>query len=304
MGEKTAIEWCDSTANISSGCDGCELWNGRVRTCYAGNLHEGRMAKALPTLYAPNFSEVREIPGRLWKAARWRDLRGTERQDKPWLNGLPRCIFVGDMGDFLSAGLSDEYLERELLAPIRSPEGKRHLWMLLTKRPRRLARLSEKWGGLPDNCIAMTTATDQPTADIRVAEILKVRCRYRGLSLEPLLGPVDLSAIKTAGDTTANALAGTYSVEYPPCPRQTHGGGIQYADGGPSIHWVIVGAESGPKRRAMDPAWALSIRRQCQSAGVPFFCKQMEVDGAIVHDIDRFPAELRVREFPALEVQA
>lgn len=40
------------------------------------------------------------------------------------------------------------------------------------------------------------------------------------------------------------------------------------------IHWVIVGGESGPSRRPVDPAWVRSIRDQCQRAGVPFFFKQ------------------------------
>ncbi len=40
------------------------------------------------------------------------------------------------------------------------------------------------------------------------------------------------------------------------------------------IDWVIVGGESGPGARPMDPAWVLDIRDQCQEAGVPFFFKQ------------------------------
>ena len=40
------------------------------------------------------------------------------------------------------------------------------------------------------------------------------------------------------------------------------------------IHWVIVGGESGPGARPMDPAWAVEVRDQCRAAGVPFFFKQ------------------------------
>jgi protein gp37 len=40
------------------------------------------------------------------------------------------------------------------------------------------------------------------------------------------------------------------------------------------IHWVIVGGESGHGARPMHPAWARSIRDQCQAAGVPFLYKQ------------------------------
>jgi protein gp37 len=76
MGSKTNIEWCDSTVNPTTGCDGCELWAGDVRACYAGNLHESRLALTLPQLYAENFTDVRLAPGRMAAAAGWSDLRG------------------------------------------------------------------------------------------------------------------------------------------------------------------------------------------------------------------------------------
>lgn len=47
--------------------------------------------------------------------------------------------------------------------------------------------------------------------------------------------------------------------------------------------WVIAGCESGQKRRPMDIEWARSVRDQCVEAGVPYFVKQMEVDGKIQH---------------------
>ncbi len=66
----------------------------------------------------------------------------------------------------------------------------------------------------------------------------------------------------------------------------------------PGIDWVIVGGESGPGARAMDPAWALSLRDQCQEAGVAFFFKQWggktpggtaELDSRLWHE---WPASL------------
>ena len=62
--------------------------------------------------------------------------------------------------------------------------------------------------------------------------------------------------------------------------------------------WVICGGESGPYARPMPPDWALSLASQCQEANVAFFMKQMHIDGKLVKDIDRFPEDLRVREFP------
>src|SRR5262249_11709162 len=130
------------------------------------------------------------------KAAAWSDLRGTDRPDKPWLNGLPRMIFVGDMGDFCSKSVPDEYIKSEILGAIESKNGRRHFWLLLTKQIARLARLSETLGGLPDNVMAMTTITDQHTANARIPELLKTRCKWRGVSAEPLWGPIVFEEIK------------------------------------------------------------------------------------------------------------
>lgn len=232
----TGIGWTHSSINGTSGCDGCELWNEITRTCYAGLMHEARLAKSLPALYAENFSEVRLIPGRFSRAANWAPPTAKEIADKPWFAGAPRHIFVGDMGDFLSDAVPDEYLERELLPAISSKNGRRHIWQLLTKRPDRLARLSVKWGGLPDNVVAMTTVTNQRTADLRVPQLRRVQCRTRGISAEPLLGPVKLD------------LEG--------------------------IHWVIAGGESGPDCRPLDAEWIRSLRDACAQASVAFFFKQ------------------------------
>ena len=159
MGQHTNIEWCDSTINPTSGCDGCELFQAgkqATATCYASHLHTRRLARSFPDKYAADFSEVRMLAGRMEQAANWPDLRGKERPDKPWLNGRPRHIFVGDLGDFLSRGVPDDYIIREIIGNIVSPAGRRHFWLLLTKRPRRLAEISRRLPhGLPPNCMAI-----------------------------------------------------------------------------------------------------------------------------------------------------
>lgn len=243
MGQQTEISWCDSTINPTTGCDGCELWTPSARICYAGTLHEGRLAKSLPALYAPNFKEVRLAPGRMLKAAAWSDLRGQERPNKPHLSGLPRLIFVGDMGDFLSRDVSEAYFIEEILAAIQSPAGQRHIWLLLTKRPRRLAAIARRSGGLPRNVMAMTTITDQATARKRVAALMEVDCRWKGISAEPLRGRVNMY----------NAAGRTWS------------GGID---------WLIAGGASGAGAQAMPNEWALNLRSWCQDSLTAFFFKQ------------------------------
>jgi hypothetical protein len=57
----------------------------------------------------PEASEKPALfPGRLDEAARWRDLTGTQRAEKPWLDGLPRLIFVVDMGDGFTASVDPD----------------------------------------------------------------------------------------------------------------------------------------------------------------------------------------------------
>src|SRR5687767_9401374 len=101
MSRETKIQWCDSTCNPTMGCEGCELWNKQRKTCYAGILHT-RFGGVTPG-YAPTFEQITEFPGRMAEAARWSDLTGTSRKEKPWLNGIPRTIFVSDMSDSLSS---------------------------------------------------------------------------------------------------------------------------------------------------------------------------------------------------------
>ncbi len=271
--QNTKIQWCDSTINGSSGCDGCELWTASNRTCYAGHMHQNRLAESLPALYAKDFSEVRMIPGRYQQAADWPDLTGKPRKDKPWLDGKPRHIFVGDMGDFLSKAVTDELLKRELFGAIASKNGSRHVWILLTKQIERLARMSISMGGLPDNVIAMTTVTNQRTEDVRVPWLNDVICKTKGLSIEPLLGPVDLYT----GLKVCWSIPGGYQkkwYDYPPEHVTWTRQGLVAAGWKPGIHWVIAGGESGHGARPVHPNWIRFLRDQCVAMGVPFFFKQ------------------------------
>jgi protein gp37 len=64
------------------------------------------------------------------------------------------------------------------------------------------------------------------------------------------------------------------------------------------IGWVIVGSESGPRARYMDPNWAREIRDQCADNHIPFFMKQMHDEYRNKLDFCMFPEDLRIREFP------
>jgi protein gp37 len=236
MSLNTKIQWCDDTVNPTMGCDGCELWSAERKSCYAGVGHVFR--RGHPG-FAPKFEEVTLFPGRMAKAARWSDLTGEARPEKPWLDGLPRLIFVSDMSDALSAAVPFEYLAREIIENVTSDLGRRHQWLWLTKRPHRMAtfyrwlwKLGKDW---PVNLWAGTSITTQATAT-RIKGLLQAgnRKTIRFLSVEPQIEPVDLT---------------------PWLPR---------------LNWVIQGGESGRTARPFHTEWAESLRGQCRDHDVPF----------------------------------
>lgn len=241
MSKVTKIEWCDSTVNPTMGCDGCELWVGDVKRCYAGRLHAHRGDHKG---YAPKFEQVTRFPGRMEEAASWGIPTAEERKDKPWMVGQPRVIFISDMSDSLSKAVSFDYLKAEIIDVVRSGDGQRHAWVWLTKRPSRMAEFS-LWLELtyqvswPSNLWAGTSLTTQKTANVRLDALRKVgnESTRRCVSIEPLWTEIQL------GDMTG-------------------------------IHWVKAGGESGPDASPTNPDWFKSLRDQCKAASVPFFFKQ------------------------------
>ena len=271
MAKATAIQWCDSTANPTMGCDGCELWSKKRRACYAGVLH--RRFGGVSSGFAPSFEKVTLFPGRMAEAARWLDLTGTRRKDKPWLDGLPRIVFISDMSDSLSRSVSFEYLEAEVIQNVNSEHGRQHRWMWLTKRPGRMAQFSS-WlaGDWPEN-LWVGTSIIAKLSLARIEELLKVgnQRTHRFLSVEPQWEPLDL--------------------------RQWL----------PRLTWVVNGGESGPQAKEFHLEWAADLLRQCRACGVPYFLKQVgskaltkakAVRFADSHggDWNEWPRELRIRE--------
>lgn len=147
-------------------------------------------------------------------------------------------------------------------------------WLLLTKRPENMNRFAPReWAnGWPSNAWALTTVESQATA-WRIDELLDVPARVRGLSVEPMVGPVDL--VDYLEDT----------VDFP-------GMGLR------ELHWVIIGGESGAGCRPMQIEWARDLMRQCQDAGVAVFMKQLGGHPDKRDNPDEWPEDLRVREFP------
>lgn len=260
------------------------LWLKRIESqfkCYAGILHMARGANstdwdvAVNKGHAPVFDHPKKFPGRMAAAANLPDLKELPNPDSPWLSGMSRLIFVSDMGDALSASIDFDYLKEEIIDTVTSPKGRRHIWLWLTKRPKRMAEFA-RWikatHGLswPDNLVAMTSVTNRARRS-RIGELREVPAKLKGLSVEPLAESVSLEL-----------------------------------DG---IDWVIVGGESGSHARTFDLSWARDLQTQCQEAGVAFFMKQlgatitddgfpMKVRDKHGGDWSEWPTDLRVREFP------
>jgi len=110
-----------------------------------------------------------------------------------------------------------------------------HVFQVLTKRSRRLVELARHLPW-PSN-VWQGVSVENARYVSRVNDLVKVPAEVRFLSVEPLLGPIADLPLK-------------------------------------GIHWVIVGGESGPGHRPIQPEWVRAIRDQCGSAGVPFFFKQ------------------------------
>lgn len=101
------------------------------------------------------------------------------------------------------------------------------------------------------------TAENQQTADERIPYLLETPAAVRFISVEPMLGPVDL----------IRAMDVAIEVD----------GEIETPAAGPMnnwLNWVICGGESGPNARPMHPDWVRGLRDQCKEARVPFFFKQ------------------------------
>ena len=277
MSIKTKIQRCDSTANPTMGCDGCELWTPERKSCYAGLLHL-RFGGVTPG-YAESFQQVTEFPGRMSEAARWSDLSGKTRPDKPWLAGYPRLIFVSDMSDALSDSVPFHYLHDEIITTVTVEPGKRHQWLWLTKRPDRMALFSAWLGKWPGNLWAGTSITTQATTP-RIESLLKVGNSetIHFLSVEPQIEPIYINHWL------------------------------------PKLSWVIQGGESGSQARPFQIAWAADLIQQCNDYRIPYFLKQL---GSVViqhgkrkafldghaSDWSEWPKSIRRREFPTLAEQ-
>ncbi|MBL9047883.1 MAG: DUF5131 family protein, partial [Tabrizicola sp.] len=148
------------------------------------------------------------------------------------------------------------------------------------------------WPTWPQHAGLMITVVNQAEADRDIPRLLALKAKlgipWVGLSMEPLLGPVDLAVLTDARGHDINALRGIA------CDPTDPDGADEYYRT-EKLDWVIVGGESGPKARPMEDDWARAILGQCKAAGVPAFMKQM---GGTRKPFRLIPEDMMVREFP------
>jgi len=117
----------------------------------------------------------------------------------------------------------------------------------------------------------------------RINHLLCVPAAVRLVSLEPLLGPINLHRVPLESPFYYDALS--------------RKGGIAYHEG-IGLNWVIIGPETGPHRRPCKPEWIKSIIEQCDAAQVPVFVKAFPLGKKISHDPAEWPEWARRREYP------
>lgn len=280
----TKIEWCEETWNPITGCspisEGCQ-------NCYAK-----RMANRLRGRFGYPEDEPFRVtlhPDKLEQPLRWKK---------------PRKIFVCSMSDLFHEDVNDEWLDR-IFTTIRQcltykwygetwhPVIK-HTFLVLTKRPERMKMFIAEWlkqksdyansfKDLPSipmrsspaaKLAAMeaksfmphvwlgVTAENQKTANKRIPILMEIPAMVKFVSVEPMLGPVSIMEA---------------------CDVVLDNDDIPSVQGiGNFLDWIICGTESGPGARPMQIGWARNLKDQCVDNNIPFFLKQMSVNGKLV----------------------
>lgn len=308
MGDVTKIQWTDYTFNPWIGCSkvhaGC-------LNCYAEADFDKRRHVA-----EWGVNGTRHVTS----DANWAKPRSWNR--KAEADGVRRKVFCASLADVFEDRPELEDWRSELFRLIF--ETPNLDWLLLTKRPENIDRMWENpypyMNDFPyrrrNNVWLGTSVSDQSTADAMVPALLKCRdlSPVLFLSAEPLLGPIDLTHIKSSPDDGNgwtyrhwNALTGS---------NWCDAADVIHPNGTGPIDWVIVGGESGPNARPCFFEWIDEIVEQCKSADCACFVKQMGSNALDISahgqdiaarfddkkggDPSEWPEELRVRQFPEI----
>ena len=278
----SSIEWTDATWNPVRGCTkispGC-------KHCYAETFAE-RWRGIADHPYEQGF-EPRFVPDQLGAPLRWRK---------------PRRVFVNSMSDLFHDAFTNDQIAAVFGVMAACSW---HTFQVLTKRAERMQRWFEWLNGahathvepaqavycvdqaqratprmpsvngfalrwpLPNVWLGVS-AEDQRRADERIPYLIATPAAVRFVSVEPMLGPVDLTRASKVKHPDGR------DEYWPWFETSLRLRGMPASS--PTLSWVICGAESGNGARPMHEDWVRSLRDQCSEAGVQFFFKQ-KIDG-------------------------
>lgn len=153
---------------------------------------------------------------------------------EPYTWKKSKVVFVNSMSDLFHQNVPVNYIQRVFEVMNDNPH---HLFQVLTKRAERLRHLDEHEHLKWAHNIWMGVSVEDMNNINRIDLLRQTKARVKFLSCEPLIG--SLPDLNLQG-----------------------------------IDWVIVGGESGPHARPMQPDWVVDIMEQCERAGVKFFFKQ------------------------------
>lgn len=261
MTQQTKIEWTDFTVNFWEGCQkvgpGCDH-------CYA----EARNVRFHGDNWGPGKLR-RYVKGGI---AKLRKINRHADQFHDEHGHWPR-VFCSSLSDIFDNAVEPAW-RAEAFKELTAATNTRP--QLLTKRVGNVFQMippawAMKW---PAHVGLMITVVNQAEADRDIPKLLDLKARlgipWVGLSMEPLLGPVDLTGWFYGFDTPCKACPKDEDCECGWQMRRDLPDNI--APG--SIDWVIVGGESGHNARPTHPDWIRSLRDQCEAAGTPFLFKQ------------------------------
>lgn len=289
MAGTTGISWADSTFNPWIGCTrvspACD-------DCYAAR---STPARTLGVVWGSGEPRRRTSAANWKLPAQWNRDRFYACQDcswrgdepsRPYVTGpvtlvlCPACngeveparrrVFCASLADVFDNEVDPQWRDNLFDLIEQTPNLD---WLLLTKRIGNVGNMLPvpfDFARLYPNVWLGITVVNQAEADRDIPKLLAVPARVRFVSIEPMLGPIDLThaLMKCCGSFVPGHVGD--GLMQPPHPPECCGDPVFLDD----LHWVIAGGESGPHARPSHPDWYRSLRDQCAAAGVPFLFKQ------------------------------
>ena len=245
MADKSGIDYVDASWGIWRGC------TKTISPCCANCYAEREMNR-----WNMDFNKIGIASKAMWR----------KPLSKAWEH--VRRVFVCPWSDFFHEGVSHELRHDAFCRMCENPN---IIWIIPTKRPQVALDFSKwqiehydewslespyvpdknRWG--QERLILLLSCGNQADLERQIGTFLQIPFGLKGLSLEPMLGPVDLN----------------FNVQF--SHEDNEGYGVPAIKG---LDWVICGGESGPKARPMNPDWVRAVRDDCAAAGVSFYFKQ------------------------------